>query len=224
MPQESTSRPSMLMVEEFFDHEDERFLDALRDIDQWRALAGFAGRWKKDHRPWARQQVLRYLQQPLNRIGHQPVVNNSSSRPKRIATTNCWRRFSSPSTGSCATAAEHAGNMTGRRTSPGRKKRSTCRATPPLSVADSLSAIPLPAARSMSTFPMLPRIGSSGTGPASTSDGGPGAIFAASASSARRMTARPEVDRFQITNPTASDDKYPNHSGGDTWSCASAAW
>jgi hypothetical protein len=74
MPQESTSRPSMLMVEEYFDHEDDRFLEALRGVDEWRALAGFAGRWKKDHRPWARQQVLRYLEQPLSCIGHQPVV------------------------------------------------------------------------------------------------------------------------------------------------------
>lgn len=74
MPQESPSRPSMLMVEEYFDQADDRFVDALRGVDRWQALAGFAGRWKKDHRPWARRQVLRYLEQPLDCVGHQPVI------------------------------------------------------------------------------------------------------------------------------------------------------
>ena len=38
------------------------------------ALAALADRWKKDPRPWARQQILAYLAQPLNCPGHQPVV------------------------------------------------------------------------------------------------------------------------------------------------------
>jgi hypothetical protein len=65
---------SMLLVEEYFDREDERFIDALREVSAVKPLAGFAQRWKKDHRPWARRQVFRYLELPLDRKGHEPVV------------------------------------------------------------------------------------------------------------------------------------------------------
>jgi len=71
----AASQPvSMLLVEEYFDHEDERFLPSLRQVTQWKQLAGFAARWKKDHRPWARQQIFFYLQEPLNVPGHQPLI------------------------------------------------------------------------------------------------------------------------------------------------------
>lgn len=74
MSAEASQPISMLLVEEYFDREDERFLPSLRQISEWRKLAGFAGRWKKDHRPWARRQIFRYLQHPLNAPGHQPLV------------------------------------------------------------------------------------------------------------------------------------------------------
>ena len=65
---------SLLLAEEYFEREDDRFLDAIRSVAKIEQLAGFAGRWKKDHRPWARQQIFRYLERPLDRQGHQPVV------------------------------------------------------------------------------------------------------------------------------------------------------
>jgi hypothetical protein len=66
----------MLLVEEYFATECSSFLEALRKVTQPKALAGFADRWKKDPRPWAREQLLAYLGQPLNCPGHQPVVKH----------------------------------------------------------------------------------------------------------------------------------------------------
>jgi hypothetical protein len=69
-------RGQMLLVEESFATECSSFLEALRKVTQPKALAGFADRWKKDPRPWAREQLLAYLSQPLNCPGHQPVVKH----------------------------------------------------------------------------------------------------------------------------------------------------
>jgi hypothetical protein len=66
----------MLLAEEYFATECSSFLEALRKVNQPKALAGFADRWKKDPRPWAREQLLAYLGQPLNCPGHQPVVKH----------------------------------------------------------------------------------------------------------------------------------------------------
>ncbi len=70
----ATSPPSFLLVEQQFEDQDDRFVDSLRQVTDWKKLAGFAGRWKIDHRPWAHLQILRYLRLPLNGRGHQPVV------------------------------------------------------------------------------------------------------------------------------------------------------
>src|SRR5436190_15211756 len=69
-------RGQMLLVEEYFATECSSFLEALRKVTQPKALAGFADRWKKDPRPWARDQLLAYLGQPLNCPGHQPVIKH----------------------------------------------------------------------------------------------------------------------------------------------------
>ena len=37
-------------------------------------LAWLADKWKTDPRPWARQQILRYLEGPLDRPGHEPII------------------------------------------------------------------------------------------------------------------------------------------------------
>ena len=37
-------------------------------------LAGLADRWKQDPRPWAREQIFKYLAMPMDRPGHHPVV------------------------------------------------------------------------------------------------------------------------------------------------------
>jgi hypothetical protein len=64
----------MMLAEEYFAAENVLFLETLRRVNQPRSLAGFADRWKKDPRPWARRQILEYLAQPLNCPGHQPIV------------------------------------------------------------------------------------------------------------------------------------------------------
>jgi hypothetical protein len=62
------------MVEECFEHQDGRFLELLRWPFQPARLAAFADRWKRDPRPWAREQKIAYLALPLGIPGHQPVV------------------------------------------------------------------------------------------------------------------------------------------------------
>src|SRR4051812_17827556 len=63
-----------LLVEEFFATGDPRFLDHLRQTSDPKRLAPFAERWNRDFRPWARRQVFDYLEQPLDRPGHQPLI------------------------------------------------------------------------------------------------------------------------------------------------------
>ena len=67
-------RLSLLLVEEYFEAEDERFLAALRSQYPPAALAAFTDRWKKDPRPWARRQIFLYLSMPLDVPAHHPVV------------------------------------------------------------------------------------------------------------------------------------------------------
>lgn len=67
-------RGLQLLLEEYFNSEDDRFLETLRQISSAPFLASVAERWKKDPCPWARQQILNYLELPLNCPGHQPVV------------------------------------------------------------------------------------------------------------------------------------------------------
>jgi hypothetical protein len=69
-------RGQMLLAEEYFASEDGSFLETLRQVTQPKSLAAFADRWKKDPRPWARQQIFAYLNQPLDCPGHQPVVKH----------------------------------------------------------------------------------------------------------------------------------------------------
>ena len=65
---------SLLLAEEYFGAEDPRFLPAIRAVRQPKALAGFVDRWKRDVRPFARSQILAYLAQPLDSVGHNVVV------------------------------------------------------------------------------------------------------------------------------------------------------
>jgi hypothetical protein len=74
MPAPANAPGQMLLAEEYFAAENDLFLETLRNVAQPKTLAGFADRWKKDPRPWARQQILTYLAQPLNCPGHQPIV------------------------------------------------------------------------------------------------------------------------------------------------------
>ena len=74
MPAPANQRGQLLLAEEYFASENASFIETLRGVSQPKALAAFADRWKKDPRPWARQQILAYLALPLNCPGHQPVT------------------------------------------------------------------------------------------------------------------------------------------------------
>lgn len=67
-------RTPFILVEECFAQQDPGFLSALRSSENPKQLAAFADRWKKDGRPWAREQIIAYLEQPLNCRGHQVLV------------------------------------------------------------------------------------------------------------------------------------------------------
>ena len=68
------SRPSSLMLEECYAAADDRFLDEWVRFSRPEFLARFIDRWTTDSRPWARLQLIRYLQRDLNFPGHEVVV------------------------------------------------------------------------------------------------------------------------------------------------------
>ena len=74
MPAPGNPAGQMMLAEEYFANENDLFLGTLRQANQIKTLAGFADRWKRDPRPWARKQIFAYLAQPLNCAGHQPIV------------------------------------------------------------------------------------------------------------------------------------------------------
>lgn len=68
------SAKSFLLCEEYFAAGNDRFLDAFLETHTPQQLAGFLPRWQQDPRPWAREQMRRYLLHPLDSQGHQVVV------------------------------------------------------------------------------------------------------------------------------------------------------
>lgn len=68
------SSPSSLMLEECFAAEDDRFLHEWQRFSRPEFLIRFLERWLTDTRPWARQQLILYLQQELNFPGHEVVI------------------------------------------------------------------------------------------------------------------------------------------------------
>lgn len=67
-------RISPLMIDEAFSSQDEKFLEMLRSFRDPKRLATLAERWARDHRPWARQQLITYLRAQLETPGHEPLV------------------------------------------------------------------------------------------------------------------------------------------------------
>ena len=65
---------SFLVVDELFAIGDPGFLSALRSVRDPAALQPFAERWLRDRRPWAREQLLAYLDLPFDAVGHNPLV------------------------------------------------------------------------------------------------------------------------------------------------------
>jgi hypothetical protein len=65
---------STLLLDECYEAQGAGFVEHLRACEDDRHLAGLADRLVKDQRPWAREQVLAYLDQPFDRPGHHPLV------------------------------------------------------------------------------------------------------------------------------------------------------
>ena len=74
MSDSSNDPISFVEAEAYFELQDNRFLTALRRYQNWKRLTTFTAEWKKDPRPWAQEQIRRYLEMPLSCRGHQPVV------------------------------------------------------------------------------------------------------------------------------------------------------
>ncbi|MGA2497122.1 MAG: hypothetical protein ABSH20_05245 [Tepidisphaeraceae bacterium] len=70
----SGTGPSSLLLLEYLSAQDGRFLELLVQATDPKTLAAVADTWKKDHRPWARRQMLEYLDLPMSHDGHPPLV------------------------------------------------------------------------------------------------------------------------------------------------------
>ncbi|HEX8912506.1 MAG TPA: hypothetical protein VF796_09105 [Humisphaera sp.] len=65
---------SFLLVDELFATGNDGFLAALMAFVDPEPLGRFAARWLDDRRPWARQQLLAYLDAPLRAYNHKPLI------------------------------------------------------------------------------------------------------------------------------------------------------
>ncbi|QOV87415.1 hypothetical protein [Humisphaera borealis] len=65
---------SFLVVEELFAAGSPQFLPALRTFVDPAPMAAFAEKWLRDPRPWAREQMLAYIDLPLNAGNHNSLV------------------------------------------------------------------------------------------------------------------------------------------------------
>jgi len=70
---DETNSPSKILLEELFASADDRFVDELKKFKSAKYLATFVGKWLADSRPWARDQIVRYLEGDLNLPGHEVV-------------------------------------------------------------------------------------------------------------------------------------------------------
>ena len=67
-------RAAYRLAETYLADADDRFLPHLSTLIDAKQLVPIAEAWKRDVRPWARQQVVAYLARPLDRPGHEVVV------------------------------------------------------------------------------------------------------------------------------------------------------
>jgi len=93
MPAPANQRGQMLLAEEYFASENNLFVETLRSVSQPQTLAAFTDRWKKDPRPWARQQALAYVAKPFHCPGHQPVVKRLFKQAEATADDELMAAF-----------------------------------------------------------------------------------------------------------------------------------
>jgi len=68
------AQPSMQILSEYFAAANDRFLDELEKVQSSETLTSMVQRWVVDERPWAQQQIVKYLQRELNFPGHEVIV------------------------------------------------------------------------------------------------------------------------------------------------------
>ena len=71
--QKPKNEHSKILLEEYFQAEDQRFVGLLKKFNSPKYLASFVTKWTADQRPWARDQVVEYLHGDLNLPGHEVV-------------------------------------------------------------------------------------------------------------------------------------------------------
>lgn len=65
---------STLLIDEYFAEGDDRFFDEVLRSRADRKLHALAPRWYEDERPWAREMLLRYVDDGCDREGHRGLV------------------------------------------------------------------------------------------------------------------------------------------------------
>lgn len=93
MAKGSSGQGSTLLVDESFAAGDDTFIDRMRAISSPKYLAALADRWKKDSRPWAREQIHCYLGLPFDRPGHQTVVKRLFKHAEKAGDTELMGAF-----------------------------------------------------------------------------------------------------------------------------------
>jgi hypothetical protein len=69
----SASAVSALLLDELFSSQDPHFVPTLRRSTDSKQLQTYIERWKTDPRPWAREQLLIYLEGPLDALADRPI-------------------------------------------------------------------------------------------------------------------------------------------------------
>ncbi len=76
MVKKNGHKNSTIVLEEYFNTQNQYFLSVLRSVKSSKFLKAFSERWKQDPRPWAREQLIQYLGMPFTVMGHHPLVKN----------------------------------------------------------------------------------------------------------------------------------------------------
>ena len=70
----SVSSVSSLLLDELFSSQDPQFVPTLRRSTDSKQLQTYIDRWKSDPRPWAREQLLTYLNGPFDSLEDRAII------------------------------------------------------------------------------------------------------------------------------------------------------
>jgi hypothetical protein len=85
--------PSILLIEEYFEAEDDRFLEELLPSVAEKRLQNFATRWYQAKTPFAREMLLRYIDDGCDRPHHRPMVKRLFKLAEAAADDEAMSRF-----------------------------------------------------------------------------------------------------------------------------------